>query len=362
MTRGRGVGLLCLAALATSGCTRTAELADWGPDSGGDAGLGDVIEMDCSACPAEGAAIANLRCAIDLCDPDVVLNGDGEYVALTDYRSVGMPVTCALDDTRAAIARFGVAGNDLAPRLNDSYAVMATGDWDATYHSTSCSPFPEEDVGADDVSYDANKEGDRIYDAVEWRLELRAPADAKSFSFDYVFLSAEYDEGIPTPTDPKEFNDKFYVQIEAASTNDGAPTVINFTACRDEDAYYDFECTSENALEQACTAGMKYCYVAINSSLSECCWFAGCPDGTAETSIAGTGFECAASLDDEGNGVPHGSSTGWLHTAWPIDGGEQFSLTFHIHDTADSTKDSAVILDAFKFRRSFSSGGTIVIE
>jgi hypothetical protein len=350
------IALLAIpAAFATLGCLRTTELADWGGDSGPDGGLGDIIAMDCSDCPAVGKGLANLRCALDLCDPSYVLNGDGEYVAVTDYRSE-MDQTCTVDDTREAIARFGDPDNDLAPLLNGSYAIMATGDWDAYPHSTSCSPVAEEDIGADSYETDDNsKLQDTIYDAVEWRLQLRAPPDAKSFSFDYVFFSTAYDEAITSP-----FNDKFYAEIEAGSTNGGAATPINFTACRDDDLYFDFECHTEDVLEQSCTAGVKYCYIAINSAYSECCWYGGCPDGIAETSIGGTGYECADSSTDDSSG--NGSSTGWLHTAWPIDGGEEFTLTFHIHDTFDATRDSAVILDAFRFHRKFSSGGTIIIE
>ncbi|MCK9461698.1 MAG: choice-of-anchor L domain-containing protein [Proteobacteria bacterium] len=349
--------LLLAAALAALGCTRTTELADWGDTGGEDGGVDDVIEMDCSACPAEGAGLANLRCALDLCDPDVVLNGDGEYREVTTYRLGVADQTCTLDDTREAIARFGDATNDLEPRLNGSYAIMTSGDWDAPLHMTSCSPVPEEDSGTDGYEYDSNPgaEGDVMYDAVEWKLQLRAPEDAKSFSFNYVFFSIEYDDFISS-----DANDKFYAEIKAASTNDGEATVINFTACRDEEAYFDFECTPDIALTQGCTQGVNYCYVAINSALSECCWYNDCPDGTAETSIEGTGYECAGSQLEETS--EHGSSTGWLSTRWPIDGGEEFTLTFHIHDTMDSTRDSAVILDAFRFYRKFSSGGTVVIE
>lgn len=354
------VGLLLSAALAALGCTRTTELADWDDTGGEDGGVDDVIEMDCSGCPAEGAEIANLRCALDLCDPDVVLNGDGVYEAITPYRSATMDATCTVDDTREAIARFDLAdaGNDLEPKLNGSYTIMTTGHWDAPVHSTSCSPYTEEEYGTDALANDENKPADTMYDAVEWTLRLRAPEEAKSFSFDYVFLSTEYDETITSPG-----NDKFYAVLEANSTNGGEPTVISYTACRDDDSYFDFECTSEMAMEQPCTAGVKYCYIAINSALSECCWWPGggdpCPDGVAQTSIAGTGYECGVEgLDSSENG----SSTGWLHTVWRIDPSEEFTLKFHIHDTADSTKDSAVILDAFKFHRKFSSGGTVVIE
>jgi len=346
--------LIAATALTVSGCMQVKRLADWSEDA--DGGDTDVIAMGCGACLATGVDLADLRCAIDLCDPSVVLNGDGEYTAVTDYRSSGMSATCARDDTREAIARFGDAVNDLAPRLNDSYAILATGDWDSAYHDTSCSPFEAADGDAGAIQADGYGSGD-MYDAVEWKLDLSAPSNARSFSFDYVFFSAEYDEGI---SNVDEYNDKFYVLLEAASTNGGAPTVINTTACRDESSYYDFECTEEIAAAQECALGQKYCYIAINSALSECCWYNGCPDGTADTSIAGTGFECAPGSESDSAGK--GSSTGWLRTVWPIDPGEEFTITFHIHDTGDSTRDSAAIVDAFQFHKSFNSGGTVVVD
>jgi hypothetical protein len=154
-----------------------------------------------------------------------------------------------------------------------------------------------------------------------------------------VFLSEEYDDYIAT-----EFNDKFYVVIEADSTEGGEPTVINFTRCRDPNTYMDFVC---GAGDPGCIPGKKYCYIAINSAFSDCCWFGGCPDAISTTNIGGTGFECASWQENDGE--THGSSTGWLLTSWPIEGGEVFTLTFHLHDTGDAIFDSEVILDAFQF-------------
>jgi hypothetical protein len=358
-----------IAFLVAAACTNVTELADWGSDGGTDTDtdadtdtdLPDVIAMDCSGCSGVGTDMADLLCALDLCDPEYVLAGGAaeDYKQVTNYRTDGEDVTCALDDTREAITRFSLDGseNDLGSKLNGSYAILTTGDWDAPIHSTSCSPLVETDIDSGDYENDLNsKTSDRMYDAVEWRLSLRAPPDARSFSFDYVFFSVEYDEFIGGLS-----NDKFYATLEAASTNDGEATVISFTRCRDEDEYYDFVCPEADALEQSCDPGFKYCYIAINSAVSDCCWHNGCP-GSEEnppTSIDGTGYGCGTLEDD---GVSHGSSTGWLHTAWPIDGGEEFAITFHIHDTFDSSWDSAVILDRFQFHRSFVNGGTVVIE
>lgn len=184
-----------------------------------------------------------------------------------------------------------------------------------------------------------SKDSLEINDAMEWRLHLKAPKDAHGFRIHYVFFSEEYDDYIGT-----EYNDKFYVFIESPSTNAGARTVINFTACRDPDVYYDFECAAGMSY---CADGEKYCYVAINTALSECCWYNGCPGGPATTNISGTGFECAKSESQDD--ATKGSSTGWLVTEWPVEPEETFDIIFHIHDTSDHRYDSEVILDKFVF-------------
>jgi hypothetical protein len=189
------------------------------------------------------------------------------------------------------------------------------------------------------LAVDDSFSDDSMHDVMEWRLDLLAPDWAAGFRVHYVFFSEEYDEWIGTA-----YNDKFYMILESGQTNDGAPTVINFTECRDPDDYWDFECQSWNTF---CEEGDKLCFIAINAGESECCWYDGCPDGTAETDIGGTGFECAES--QAADNAEHGSSTGWQITEWPVEGGEEFAITFHLHDTADGIQDSEVILDSFEF-------------
>jgi hypothetical protein len=192
-----------------------------------------------------------------------------------------------------------------------------------------------------------------IYDVVEWRMILTAPEEAKAFRLKYVFFSEEYDDWISS-----SFNDKFYVLLEAGSTNEGNMTLVNFTECRDPDVYHDFVCGPDDI---ACEEGEKYCYIAVNSAFSDCCWYEGCPDGYSwdvGTDISGTGFECSGTTSD---GPQYGSSTGWLQTSWPIDGGETFSITFHIHDTSDGVYDSEVIIDSFEFLKD-PEQGTVPIE
>lgn len=142
-----------------------------------------------------------------------------------------------------------------------------------------------------------NGSGQAVYDLHTIKLTLRAPSNARSFSFDFNFFSAEYPDYIQ-----QNFNDTFYAIIEADSTNQGAPTNIAFDA-------------NNNSIEVDNNYFQNPFHPIPNT---------------------GTGFDY------------HGS-TGWLRTSWPVKGGEQFTLTFSIHDEGDGIYDSLVILDNFAF-------------
>ena len=310
--------------------------SDTDSDADGDAGSDTdyiPLEADCSSCPAVGDTLDNMRCAIELCNDAVYLGGD--------YTS---PSAADTAGTYAAVERFGDASNDLEPLMNGSYALMATGPAEGTSHSL--------EEGGNMMSDPFSSDGYSIDDVMEWRLHLRAPTAAHGFEVDYVFLSEEYDDYIG-----KGYNDKFYIFVEAPSTNGGERTVINFTQCRDPETYYDFTCSSGM---DYCDVGMPYCYVAINTAFSECCWYGGCSEAP-ETDISGTGFECDGSTGFLHDGSTRGSSTGWLKTEWPIEPNEEFDLVFHIHDTSDELFDSEMIIDDVRFKGSVDPG-TVPVE
>ncbi|NLN62235.1 MAG: hypothetical protein GX146_05090 [Myxococcales bacterium] len=316
-----------------------------------------AIEMDCSQCPALGGELSDLLCAIDLCDADVVL--DQQYSSPMTFTHP----ECTVEDTRHAIAHLGSEANDLKPKKNNSYVVMATGSVNRSdnFHSMDCVNSMDDNVKGLNDDFVGDTDG-TMYDVVEWKLQLKAPDDAKGFRFKYVFFSSEYDDYISS-----EHNDKFYAILNAPTTTEGKDRVINYTNCRDHFNYYDFGGEDCNTSTGFC------CYIAINSAMSDCCWYpylspfvhnspslAPCPDvKDFTTDISGTGYECAPSYAEDGHQA--GSSTGWLQTSWPIEGGETFTLTFHLHDTADGHFDSQVILDAFEFTTTPSDGITIII-
>jgi hypothetical protein len=313
--------------------------SDTDTDTGSDT---EAIPMDCSDCPDVGAEPEAMLCAIDLCDDSLIEKNEIERLPPPHEMD-----QCVLSDTYEAVAHFGDSSNDLGPRLNGSYALMASGYATGETHSTQCfwNSAIFDDFGEGDNAF--------IYDAVEWTLVVTAPDEAEAFRFKYVFFSEEYDDYISS------INDMFYVMLEAGSVNGGEPTVINFTACRDPLVHHDFQCDAQMAADFGCEEGEYYCYLTVTSALSECCWYDGCPEGPWTTDISGTGFECAE--DSMSDGPDKGSSTGWLQTAWPIDGGETFKLTFHIHDSMDGIYDSEVIIDAFQFI-TYEDQGTVIVE
>jgi hypothetical protein len=254
---------------------------------------GEDGEIDCSCANAcTGQTPSDFLCAIDMCCQNLVIN-----------QGTTSPTGDDINGAWGAVSHYGNGGNDLSPFKGGSYGVIGSGAYGDTNHQdyltgsgTAADPFGP----------------DQMNDAVEVYVTMKAPDGATGFSIDYIFMSAEYHEWVGT-----SFNDKFYIILEAASTNGGAPTVVNYTTCSNPGSYYD------DIID-----GQKMCYIAINAAFTE-----PCPN--APTNITGTGHEC-------GSG---GSSTGWLTTTWPIVGGETMKLTFHIHDTADQAYDSQAVID-----------------
>lgn len=302
-----------------------------------------TIEPSCDNCNGIGEELENLACAIELCDDQVLID--------QDYTSPTIVNATKLGRSRSAVAHFGNTSNDLKPLMGNSYALMSSGIAKGTKHNTTLNASTILSPNGKSVKDPfAPDEKDDAFDVVEWRVRLKAPATARGFKIHYVFFSVEYDEYID-----REFNDKFYIFLEAQSTNGGKRTVINFTDCRDLSSYKgDFTCSGAMAAEGNCEAGKTYCYIAINTALSECCWYNGCPGQTGvKTDISGTGFSCGTEaqdyVGDYSMGYTFGSSTGWLYTQWPIEPNEEFDIIFHVHDTADSIFDSEVIIDKFVF-------------
>ncbi len=294
----------------------------------------DGIDNDCDGQVDEkapctgvctGQTVDAYLCAIDICKGPEVL-------AASFASPTGDNVSTAWN----AVTQFGTPGNGLKPYTGTSYGLLASGPATGSYHSTDL-------PGGWGVKDPYAKDGYTTYDNVEFRLTLKAPVGVIGFSLDYIYMSVEYYEWVCSP-----FNDKFYVFLKAPQTTANQKVVVNSTACANPNSYYDF----------IDAQGQKKCYIAINTAFSEAC-------PNAKTSIAGTGFSCYPSVCGPGQcscgggSSSYGSSSGWLVTKWPIQAGETFELTFHIHDTSDGIYDSEVVIDNFQWLTKPFTPGTV---
>jgi hypothetical protein len=280
----------------------------------------DGVDNNCNGevdepaqCPGQctGHTVDAYLCALEMCYGPAIMGA-----------SFSSPTGDSIDSAWEAVSHFGNPGNGLSPWAGNSYGLLASGPATGTSHSTDL-------PGGGSTPDQYAKDGYSTFDNIEFKITLKAPINALGFSIDYIFFSEEYEEYIGT-----SFNDKFYIILTAPQTTGGQAKVVNYTACSNPNAYYDFTLN-----------GQKWCYIAINTAFSEPC-------SNPSTNISGTGYEC---------GPPdsaHGSSTGWLVTTHEIKGGEQFEIKFHIHDTSDGIFDSEVILDNFHWLSTPFTPGT----
>jgi subtilisin-like proprotein convertase family protein len=302
----------------------------------------------CSCSPTTGQSASAMDCATEIACYSSFLN--------FSQMKAGSGSSFGFGTSYGGIDQFG-SSNDLAPHAGASYGSISTGQVTENNNHVKILSSSWHPVDP----YDS--QGANMYDAIEYAVNLTAPANVHGFSFDFVFFSSEYDEYVGT-----DYNDKFYVWLNAPTTTGGTEKIINYTDCRDPGSYFDFSSPQCNLPSGYC------CYIAINTSASDCCWYDGCPGGTGGTDISNTGYSCgtqahenALCTDPSGTyssikcGYDTGSSTGWLRTSWNIEPGEIFTLTFHIHDTYDPIFDSQAIIDNFTWHTDEVVPGTEAI-
>jgi len=262
---------------------------------------------DCTNLPCVGHTLQAALCSLEICFGPANVGG----VTITS------PTESDIDNMWEAVAHFGAADNDLAPRAGSSYLILSTGQATGTDHNQA--------MGGTTLPDPYPKFTHQTVDAAQLQLTLTAPDGATGFSIDTVFLSAEFEESVGSAS-----SDKFYMLLKAPETTNDETIVINHTPCLKDS--WDFDLPTETGFD---------CFMSVNTVFGESCT-------GPTTDLTGTGYECNLSSP------AGGSSTGWLQTRWPIQQGETFSLTLLIHDTADGQHDSSVIIDNFHWE----SGGT----
>ncbi|MCP4677565.1 MAG: hypothetical protein GY854_19035 [Deltaproteobacteria bacterium] len=274
-------------------------IEDRGADGKGDGvdndcdGETDESESDCD-CPETGKDIADMARALGLCQDRFVL--DSQMHTSTNNAVQGYDSLHSMGNNTCLVSHQGcemaVISTGRVGQANPNKPISGMGGLLSTANM-SIDPQPQ---FQGDLPTTAAKQ--RSCDRTQIRLRLQAPSNAVGFSFDFLFASAEYDEWIN-----KSFNDTFYAILEYANVNNGATTNISFDSNGNE--------------------------IEVDTNFFENVQYP-CDE-------AGSGWSPA---------VPQkAGSTGWLRTSWDVKPGDQFNITFSIHDEGDCIYDSIAFID-----------------
>ncbi len=282
-------------------------IEDLGVDGGGDEVDndcdGETDELESCDCPELGDLPAELVMAMELCDTRFGLgvqrksSSPGGVVAFATVSAMGNnDCLYAHQGCEMTALSTGPVGQ---PNPNSAIGMGLSG---------TLLNDPKPDFQGDIPSTGVKQ---LSCDVSQLAIDMRAPSNALGFSFDFLFGSAEYDEWIL-----QNYNDTFYAILEYSALNGGATTNIAFD------------------------------------------------DNGSEIEVDANYFENALHLCDEsGSGwepeiTSKSGSTGWLRTTWNVAPGDEFKLTFSIHDEGDCVFDSIVFIDNFRWHTEAVEPGT----
>ncbi len=291
------------------------EVADNGRDDDCDGAVDELDDCDCGDYPL-------LPEGLGLCDPRFLLSWEERFVAP------------GAETGAAVLWRFGADGNGLDVRQGCAYSMLATGPVDiglceptfcpdghrqggTDYYHAAGRGYCEDGPGEGDPA-PGGPDGAVVCDQHQLVLTLRVPANANGFSFDFLYMSAEYPEWCG-----QGFNDTFYAILDR-------PSVGEWLNISYDDAGHEIEV--DNAFFE-------------NPPVAD---------------LSGTGYDGMCFNEDFSTTVC-GSSTGWLRTSWGVNPNEEFTLILTIHDEGDGLYDSGVLLDNFQWSPNPVEPGTIII-
>lgn len=179
-------------------------------------------------------------------------------------------------------------------------------------------------------------------DVNELIITMKVPQNAKSFSYQFNFFSAEYPEFICT-----EFNDRFIAILKSTALDPtklpggAAPNCVS--AQSPAECNISFDSMGEPVTINNGFFGVCRSYSGPNANGSNITTT--CAPGT-EGQLVNTGYDKPDTNPKYGL---VGGATGWLTTTAPVTPGETIDLRFIILDEGDAKYDSAVLIDNFKW-------------
>lgn len=397
------IGVVALVAASCGGGTSptrfSASDGDGGPpsDGGGDAtgsssggGLVDdaapVLPPGdaCPSCSTEDVNVTSSDCDLDCsgtsappasCDQGLAYGGPATDFAkaigicqvadATHWGLVSASYTRGYDSTTApADGQHGILGSfgaAIKPREGANLAVLSSGfayPCDDASATATCSGSGQGDPyfkGPQVGMYSGNGSpppgypkstsacplASDIHDTIGVTLQIKTPANAQGFSFDFDFWSGEWPEYVCT-----DYNDSFVVWLESAAW---AGKAGDLNICWDSKGN---PVSVNNSFFGQCTPNTQTGCDGSNTQAATC------PDG--ETDLLGTGFfNIGTYCSTTSTG---GGATGWLTTKAPVKGGETITLQFLIWDTGDQNWDSSVIVDNFQWYGTATTTGTAPLQ
>jgi stigma-specific protein Stig1 len=184
-------------------------------------------------------------------------------------------------------------------------------------------------------------------DSVALYLRLRAPTNAKAFSFNSYFFSAEYPEFVCTT-----YNDQFIALVD---TPNGTPKPIANPIDKNLMTYTQGGQQWPIGINIA--KGTSLFAVCDTQAANPLCWdndvsASSCSLGSMQ--LAGTGFEAGGGFDN----CTIGGGTYWLTTAGNVIPGDIVELRIAIWDVGDTSYDSLAVLDGFQWLTNATLPGT----
>ncbi len=297
-----------------------------------------------------------------LIEAHLILADGSEGVDPSQHRiskTFGSVVPSVLEGSNALVLSTGIAGdgslNGGAPDgfnvsssfLFNSVSLASDGE---TYSVSDWYALPNPPLkpanGLPDSPGCSTSNDAQANDSVMLVLKLRAPTNARAFSFNSYFFSAEYPEFVCT-----DFNDQFIALVD---TPTGVPSPIPNPADKNLMTYSDG--TSKWPIGINIAHGTNLFSVCEPEETAGSCWdddvgAASCSLGSAQ--LEGTGFEIGSSDDCQ-----IGGGTFWLTTAGNVVPGEIVEIRIAIWDAGDSSYDSLAIIDGFQWLANATLPGT----
>ncbi len=167
---------------------------------------------------------------------------------------------------------------------------------------------------------------DQAYDSVNLITRIRVPTNAKSFSYQFKFYSAEFPEYLC-----QAYNDFFVTLLKSTWVPDPAANPPELPLPADTNIAFD-------ALKNPVSVNngfFQVCFPPFNAPPGTC------PSGTVD--LVGNG------MGGWGTNLKDGGGTEWLTNTAPVVPGEIIELQFMTWDAGDHNVDSLVLLDHFRW-------------